>query len=59
MLILSAVQNHINACIDGFKLYYRDYSLPEIKINPDDALMSIRYLNFCRSNDSVSNISSL
>jgi hypothetical protein len=42
--IKQSLHDHINACIDGFKLYYRDYSLPEIKINYDNAIMSIKSL---------------
>jgi hypothetical protein len=36
--------NHINTSIKGFKLYYRDYLLPKIEINKDDALDSISSL---------------
>jgi hypothetical protein len=42
--IKRSLHNHINGCIDGFKLYYRDYSLPEIKIDPDNAIISIKSL---------------
>jgi hypothetical protein len=39
--IKKSLYNHINVCIEGFKLYYRDYSIPEIKVNREDALDSI------------------
>jgi hypothetical protein len=42
--IKQSLYDHINACIEGFNLYYRDYSLSEIKINPNNALMSIKSL---------------
>jgi len=36
--------DHINCCIEGFILYYRDYNLPEVKINPKNAISSIKSL---------------
>ena len=42
--IRQSLHDHINACIEGFMLYYQDYSIPEIKINYNNALMSINSL---------------
>jgi hypothetical protein len=39
--IKRGLYDHINVCIEGFQLYYRDYSIPEIKINRNNALDSI------------------
>jgi len=39
--IKRALYDHINDSIKGFCLYYKDYSLPKIEINPDNALSSI------------------
>lgn len=39
--IKRALHNYINSRIDGFKKYYRDYDIPEITIDPDDAVSSI------------------
>ncbi|MCD6397716.1 MAG: AAA family ATPase [Spirochaetaceae bacterium] len=36
-----ALFDHINDCIKGFILYYRDFELPAIEINPDNALSSL------------------
>jgi hypothetical protein len=39
--IKRGLYDHINVCIKGFQLYYRDYSIPEIEINRNNALESI------------------
>ncbi|MBF0201805.1 MAG: AAA family ATPase, partial [Desulfamplus sp.] len=42
--IQQSLYNHINDCIKEFILYYRDYNIPKITINPTDALSSIKSL---------------
>ena len=42
--IRQSLYNHINGSIEGFVLYYGAHALPEIKINPADALSSIQSL---------------
>ena len=42
--IRQSLFNHINGAIESFILYYREYDLPEIKINHEDALSSIQAL---------------
>jgi hypothetical protein len=39
-----SLYDHINERIKGFKLYYRNYSIPEITINENNALASIESL---------------
>ncbi|WP_080800483.1 AAA family ATPase, partial [Desulfamplus magnetovallimortis] len=36
--------DHINGCIEGFLLYYRDYNLPDVKVDKNNALSSIKSL---------------
>jgi len=42
--IRQSLYNHINNRIKAFLLYYADYSLPEVEINPEDAIASIESL---------------
>ena len=42
--IQQSLYNHINDCIKAFILYYKAYDIPEITINPKDALSSIKSL---------------
>ncbi len=44
--IKQSLFNHINSCIEHFNAFYRykGYDLPKIKINYDDALVSLRSL---------------
>ena len=42
--IKKALHTHINGCIRSFAAYYREFLKEEIRINPDDALDSIRSL---------------
>ena len=44
--VKKALFNHINGCIEAFDAFYRykGYELPEIKINYDDALYSLKSL---------------
>ena len=42
--IKNSLYNHINARIEGFKMYYEDYINREIRINQNDALSSIESL---------------
>ncbi len=37
-----ALFDHINSCIKGFLLYYRDYNLPNVDVDRDDF---INYIN--------------
>ena len=36
--------DHINGCIEGFLLYYRDYNLPDVTVNKNNAISSIKSL---------------
>jgi hypothetical protein len=42
--IKKSFYNHINDCITGFKLWYQKFELPEIQINDDNALSSLKTL---------------
>ncbi|MEZ4526810.1 MAG: AAA family ATPase [Desulfobacterales bacterium] len=42
--IKKALHTHINGCIRSFAVYYREFLKEEIRINPDDAIDSIRSL---------------
>lgn len=42
--IQQSLFNHINDCIKEFVLYYKTYNIPEITIDPLDALSSIKSL---------------
>ncbi|WP_186441714.1 AAA family ATPase, partial [Desulfamplus magnetovallimortis] len=43
--IRQSIFNHINGCIEEFMMYYQSYNIPEIKINPLDALASLKSLS--------------
>ncbi len=36
--------DHINGCIEGFLLYYRDYNLPDVTVDKNNAVSSIKSL---------------
>ena len=36
--------DHINCCIEGFLLYYRDYNLPDVTVDKKNAISSIKSL---------------
>jgi len=36
--------DHINGCIEGFLLYYRDYNLPDVTVDRNNAISSIKSL---------------
>ncbi|MEA1922780.1 MAG: AAA family ATPase [Pseudomonadota bacterium] len=36
--------DHINSCIKGFLLYYRDYNLPEVEVDQNNCINSINSL---------------
>jgi hypothetical protein len=36
-----AMHNHINACIEGFLQYYRDFGIQGTSVDPDDAVRSM------------------
>ena len=36
--------DHINGCIEGFLLYYRDYNLPDVTVDKNNAISSIKSL---------------
>jgi len=42
--IKQALFDHINFCIKGFLLYYRDYNLPEVEVDRDNCINSINSL---------------
>ena len=42
--VKQALYDHINDCIKGFILYYRDFEFPTIEINPTNALSSVNSL---------------
>ncbi|MEA3429208.1 MAG: AAA family ATPase [Thermodesulfobacteriota bacterium] len=42
--IKQALYDHINFCIKGFLLYYRDYNLPEVEVDRDNCINSINSL---------------
>jgi len=42
--IKRALHNHINGCMEGFAMYYRGFGIPDIRIDPEDALYSIQSL---------------
>ncbi|MEA2059989.1 MAG: AAA family ATPase [Thermodesulfobacteriota bacterium] len=42
--VKQALFDHINDCIKGFILYYRDYDLPEIEINTNNAISTMNSL---------------
>ncbi|MBF0468127.1 MAG: AAA family ATPase [Desulfamplus sp.] len=42
--IRQSLYNHINLCIREFILYYKNYGVPEITIDPADALSSLKSL---------------
>jgi hypothetical protein len=42
--IKKSLYDHINDCIEDFTVYYKDYLKRDVKINPDNALSSIRSL---------------
>ncbi len=42
--IKQALFDHINFCIKGFLLYYRDYDLPEVEVDRDNCINSINSL---------------
>jgi hypothetical protein len=39
--IKRSLYDHINQSIEAFKLYYRDFPIPDIRINPDNAMTSV------------------
>ena len=39
-----ALFDHVNSCIKGFLLYYREYNLPEVEIDRDNCIKSINSL---------------
>ena len=42
--IKQALYDHINFCIKGFLLYYRDYNLPEVEVDRNNCINSINSL---------------
>ena len=42
--VKQALYDHINDCIKGFILYYRDFEFPTIEVNPANALSSVNSL---------------
>ncbi|EIM64643.1 AAA family ATPase [Desulfobacter postgatei] len=42
--VKEALFDHINDCIKGFLLYYGEYDLPGIEINPKNAISSVKSL---------------
>jgi len=42
--VKQALYDHINDCIKGFVLYYRNFEFPDIEVNPTNALSSVNSL---------------
>jgi len=42
--VKQSLYDHINDCIKGFLLYYRNFDLPDVEINPKNALSSLKSL---------------
>ncbi|MGD9975540.1 MAG: AAA family ATPase, partial [Desulfatirhabdiaceae bacterium] len=42
--IRRSLHNHINSSIEDFIKYYRNHNIPDIRIDPDDAIVSIQSL---------------